>query len=258
MPNSNYKNIYKYFYFFTFGLFFITLSFALTAVTFPVIPYQELSPKVGDVITQKGQDYTLSHFSYDSNLVGVVVESPQISFEDINLQNFEYVASTGEVLVNVSNLNGNIVAGDYLTSSEVPGLASKSLEAGQVIGIALSSFESEGVGSTGQVWVNLDIKMHYPERNITSNLVDVLRNSVTSPFMTPIEALRYLLVFIIVISSFIIGFNSFGKISKETVESLARNPLASGPIKRVMIFNFVLTVIIMAVGLGIAYLVLIL
>lgn len=236
----------------------ISIAYGISAVTLPVEPYQQTQPKIGDLVSQDDQIYTLSHFSYDSNMVGVIVERPQISFEDVNLQNPQYVASSGEVLVNVSNINGNIVAGDPLTSSEIPGTAVKALETGHIVGTALSPFESANIGDTGQAYLNLNIQMYYPQKNITSNLVDVLRNTVASPFMTPIEALRYLLVFIIVISSFIIGFNSFGRISKETVESLARNPLASGPIKRVMIFNFVLTAIIMAIGLGIAYLILIL
>jgi hypothetical protein len=37
---------------------------------------------------------------------------------------------------------------------------------------------------------------------------------------------------------------------------LGRNPLAGGAIRRVIFFNFAMTFVIMAIGLGIAYLIL--
>lgn len=234
------------------------VCFAVTAQSLPVDPYGEVPPKPGDIVTQKNGIYTLSNFSYDSDVVGVIVTNPELSLEDLNLTNGSLVANRGEIQVNVSNANGNIKEGDYLTTSEIPGVAVKALESGQVIGTALADFSAEGTGSTGQIWANVDMRINYMDKNLSLNLVDVVRKSLNSPFMTPIQALRYLLVFIIVISSFVIGFSSFGRISMETVESLGRNPLASTSIRRVMIFNFILTGIIMGIGLGIAYLILIL
>ena len=245
---------------YTFLLFnlFSEVSFAITAQSLPVDPYGNVQPKPGDIVTQKNGVYTLSNFSYDSDVVGVIVTNPEISLEDLNLANGSLVANRGEIQVNVSNVNGNIKEGDYLTTSETPGAAVKALESGQVIGTALSDFSAEGTGATGQIWANVDMRINYMDKNLSLNLVDVVRKSLNSPFMTPIQALRYLLVFIIVISSFVIGFSAFGRISMETVESLGRNPLASASIRRVMIFNFILTAIIMGIGLGIAYLILIL
>lgn len=234
------------------------VAHAITGVSLPVEPYGEIKPKVGDLVTQKNGVYTLSSYSYDSDVFGVVVNNPEISLEDLNLTNPTLVASSGEILVNVSNINGNIKEGDYLTTSEIPGVAIKALESGQVIGASLSDFSPEGTGVTGQIWVNVEIKMNYFDKNLSLNVLDVVRKSLNSPYMTPIQALRYLLVFVIVIASFVIGFTSFGRISMETVESLGRNPLASTSIRRVMIFNFILTGIIMGIGLGIAYLILIL
>jgi len=237
---------------------FISISFALSAVSLPVDPYGDVLPKAGDLVTQRDGIYTLSNYSYDSDVVGVIVSNPELALEDISLTNPSLVTFSGEVLVNVSNANGNIAEGDYLTTSEIPGVAVKALESGQIIGTSLSDFSSENVGTTGQIWTNVDIRMSYLDKNLSLNVLDVVRKSLNSPYMTPIQALRYLLVFVIVISSFIIGFSSFGRISMETVESLGRNPLASNSIRRVMIFNFILTAIIMGIGLGIAYLILIL
>jgi len=59
-----------------------------------------------------------------------------------------------------------------------------------------------------------------------------------------------------VINYIVIGFSSFGKITGSSVEALGRNPLAGGAIRRVMLFNFILTFLIMAMGLGVAYFIL--
>lgn len=236
----------------------IGVSFGLSAVSLPVESYGDILPVAGDIVTQKNGQYRLSDYSYDVDVIGVIVDAPEVSFEDLNLAEYKLVSSYGEMLVNVSNKNGNIKEGDYLTSSDIPGVAVKAVDSGQVVGIALANFESALTDERGQIWVSVDMKMNYFDKNLSLNVLEIIKNSLNSPYLTPIQALKYLLVFIIVIASFIIGFSSFGRISMETVESLGRNPLASSSIRKVMIFNFILTFIIMGIGLGIAYLILIL
>jgi len=240
------------------GFIFTGICLGVTAVSLPVDSYNDTIPTAGDIVTQKDGRYKLSDYSYDTDMVGVVISNPEISFEDLNLTDYHLVTYVGEILVNVSNKNGNIKEGDYITSSDIPGVGVKALESGQVLGIALENFEPALQDERGQIWVSVDIRTNYVDKNLSLNILEVIKKSLNSPYLTPIQALKYLLVFIIVISSFIIGFSSFGRISMETVESLGRNPLASSSIRKVMIFNFILTFIIMGIGLGIAYLILIL
>ncbi len=87
----------------------------------------------------------------------------------------------------------------------------------------------------------LDIKTSFVDKSINKNLFDTLKNSLTSPFMTPIESLRYLLAIAVVFASFVIGFTSFGKITGTSVEALGRNPLAGSTIRKVIFFNFAMT-----------------
>ncbi|PIT88700.1 MAG: hypothetical protein COU29_00415, partial [Candidatus Magasanikbacteria bacterium CG10_big_fil_rev_8_21_14_0_10_36_32] len=54
---------------------------------------------------------------------------------------FKPIAMAGRVPVKVSTANGQIKIGDYLTSSEVPGVAVKMKEPGRVIGTALQAFD---------------------------------------------------------------------------------------------------------------------
>ena len=56
------------------------------------------------------------------------------------------VALSGRVPVKVSTANGPISAGDYLTTSETPGVAMKATHPGAIIGTAMTSFEGEGIG----------------------------------------------------------------------------------------------------------------
>jgi hypothetical protein len=57
--------------------------------------------------------------------------------------NAAMVALTGRVPVKVSDENGPIYAGDYLTTSSIPGVAMKATKAGQVIGQAMTWFEGD-------------------------------------------------------------------------------------------------------------------
>lgn len=237
-------------------LLIVAKSLAVSYEEAVSVPFAEGVGKTGDIISYVGSQYTLSSKMYDSNMVGVVVDNPAVSFEDRTLTNSKLITSVGEVLVNVSSKYGDIKEGDYVTSSDIAGVGVKALESGQVLGIALEDFNNSGSEEIGQVYVLLGIETSFVDASMSKNLLDTLKNSLTSPFMTPIEALRYLLAIAIVFASFVIGFSSFGKITGTSVEALGRNPLAGGTIRKVIFFNFAMTFIIMAIGLGIAYLIL--
>jgi hypothetical protein len=100
---------------------------------------------------------------YSDNVIGVVSEKPGFGLGDydpmtynpntgITPSNYRMIALSGRVPVNVANANGNIKAGDYLTSSNVPGVAVKAIEPGRVIGVALTS--SNSATGTVMVFVN--------------------------------------------------------------------------------------------------------
>ena len=60
-----------------------------------------------------------------------------------------------------------------------------------------------------------------------------------------------------VVASFVFGILHFGKMAKSGVEALGRNPLAAKTIQFGILLNVLIAIVIMALGLGIAYLVLI-
>ncbi len=210
----------------------------------------------GDIVTYKGGIYTLSKDIYDGDMFGVIVASAPSSLEDLNLRQYKLVSSFGENLVRVSAKNGNIKVGDLITSSDTPGVGERALETGQVLGIALEDYTPPSSGDIAKIMVFVDIKTSFFEKNMSKNLLDIFKSTIKSPFLSPIEALRYILAIAVVFASLVIGFSNFGKITGSSIEALGRNPLASSSIRKVVVFNFVMTGIIMSIGLGIAYFVL--
>ena len=259
MPSLKFfKKIFTVSLFFSFHLSFLLLFKCLAvsyeyAVTVPVVDNRG---NPGDIVSYKDGDYSLSSVFQDPAMYGVIVEDASISFVDRNLDESKLVTSMGEVILNVSSKSGPIHKGDYVTSSDIPGVGVKANEDGQVLGIAMEDFSPENDEEIGQIYVLLDIKTMFFGKGLSGNLLNMIRNSLTSPFMTPVQALRYLLAIAIVFISFVIGFSSFGKITGSGVEALGRNPLAGTSIRKVIFFNFVLTFVIMAMGLIAAYFIL--
>ena len=174
------------------------------------------------------------------------------------MENRSYVVSGGEAFVKVSTVNGDIVKGDFVTSSEISGVAQKADRSGQVIGVALQDYSAESPDIVDDILVQLDIRAKMIASNVRVNLIEALRSGTQAPFMTPLTSLRYILAALVTAGSFVIGFASFGKTSGSGVEALGRNPLAHKTIQRSIVFNLILTAVIMLAGLTLAYLILVL
>jgi hypothetical protein len=236
----------------------VSLVFAATYSPAVSVQTENNIGNTGDIVSYLDGKYDLSRKGFDPTIFGVIVDSPNTSFEDLNLTNYKLVASFGETLVNVTAKNGNIKTGDFITSSDYPGVGQKAKESGQILGVALEDYAPQNATDITKILVFVDMKTNFVDTTISKNLLEVIKSSLTSPFMTPIEALRYLLAIAIVFAAFVIGFSNFGKITGTSVEALGRNPLAGSSIKKVVFFNFAMTAIIMILGVGIAYFILIL
>lgn len=83
-----------------------------------------------------------------NKLLGIVSTKPgSVLGYDVTLDKQKPVALAGRVPIKVSDENGPIEVGDYLTSSSVPGVAAKAKTSGMVIGQALESFEGSSTVS---------------------------------------------------------------------------------------------------------------
>jgi hypothetical protein len=222
------------------------------------IPFPENSGNPGDIVSFNNLDYFLSTTQYDQNIVGVIVENPIVSYEDLNLENYKLIVSSGEALLNVSNVNGNIKEGDFVTSSDIPGVGVKAVKTGQIVGIALEDNVTTNTDEIRKISILVDIRFRVIGDTSSNNILTALKASLESQFLSPLITLRYILAAIVAGGSFFIGFKSFGRVSGESVEALGRNPLAGTTIKRVVVFNFFLNFFIMVSGLVVSYFILVL
>jgi len=240
------------------GIFLLTcfrVNAVVSNVTFSV-PLD--TGEEGSIVSFKNGIYDLSKEPYDSGIIGVISTSSALSLEDTNLAEGQgkLVAISGEAGVRVTTKNGAIKVGDFITSSATPGVGQKSLLSGQVLGVALQVYDSPNPDMVGLIPVLINSKSNVTNNNMKVNLVQALKSGYGDVVFTPATSLRYLLAIIIIAVSFILGFVSFGRVSGRSVEALGRNPLASKLIKSVVVFNFMLTFIILIVGLALAYFIL--
>jgi hypothetical protein len=236
----------------------VTSNLKVEAYTISITgDFDSIKVEEGHIISEKGGNYNLADLPYSQDIVGVITDTPEIAIFEKDNPNPKYIAITGNSLVKVSNVNGNINVGDYITVSETPGIGMKATESGYVIGKALESFESNNKNEQSTIRVGLDIKDVIITPNSPRNLLKVMTNGNNRPFIYPVEALRYVLAGILTVISFTLGIYSFIKISVNSVQAISRNPSAKDDIKRETRKSFKFTSIVIFVGLVISYLILV-
>ena len=214
----------------------------------------------GDIISSTQQGYVLSKVAYDPTVYGVVSKNPAVSFETGELPNSYPVISLGKIYVRVSAANGKIKEGDLLTTSEIAGVGQKALEDGFTIGSALGDFDSDDKTSVGTILVNFkpQYSVAISGRGRGINLIKNVKWAAASPFLSPLTSLRYILAVVLTASAFVLGFWYYGRFAKTGIESLGRNPQAAKTISVGILFNIVMTTVIIGAGLFLAYLILVL
>jgi F0F1-type ATP synthase membrane subunit c/vacuolar-type H+-ATPase subunit K len=251
---------FKIFYFFSTCILSAVFCFATASGVAFSIPVDANFGKDGSIVSFKDGNYFLSTKMYDDNVYGVLSDAPSVSMEDTSLTTSKLVVAGGDADVLVSSKNGPIKKGDFITSSEIEGVGVKATKSGQVVGVATEDYDSSDQNAAGKitVFVNIHTQSIGQLNSSSPNVLTALKAGLDSQFLSPLISLRYILAALVAGISFVIGFTSFGKVSGSSVEALGRNPLASSHIRRIVIFNFVLTFTIMLAGLVVAYLILIL
>ena len=228
-------------------------DFSGTGIT---IQIQDKNVPEGSIISVTDKGYVMSKEEYDNGIYGVTSKTPAVSLEDVDLSNQSNVIYTGETNVIVSTSNGAIKKYDLITSSTKPGVGIKSTKSGFVLGTALENYS--GI-QNGKILVN--VNPHYnSDVNSTafkSNIFDILSTARQSAYLSPLEALRYLVAALVAVLAFVLGFAYFGRVAQKGVEAIGRNPLAGKFIEFSVIMNVLLTALIIIVGLAVAYLILI-
>ncbi len=222
----------------------------------------------GDIISSIEGALKRSQESYDSKVFGIFNKNPVIVFRSGTTDSKPIVRS-GVVNVNVTNLNGPIKPGDYITTSIIKGKGQRASESGYVIGIALGEFD----GKTGEELdspsgkvissqIPLAVKIEYAELSnprffgrIFSFIAKNILDNVSDPNQLG-TVVRYIAAGLILILSFTFSFITFARSISKSVEALGRNPLARSTIQLSMIINIALLIATGVIGIISAILIL--
>lgn len=229
--------------------------------------------QAGSLVSRKADDaekVVMADSTNRSGLAGVVVERGDSFVSYNSAESSVQVASGGVLPLRVSTVNGDIKAGDQLTSSPVSGFAMRSTSAGKVIGRALDNFNSKTNGAQirsvtdvdgrqtevaiGQVSASIEIS-DWSGGGGTNAVIDNLQSltsQVSGKQVSPANAILAALVLgIAVLISGIVLFSSV----TSSIKSLGRNPLSHTVIRRSLAQVILIVIALLTTSIIVAYLI---
>lgn len=211
----------------------------------------------GSLVSSSENGAILSTIPYDGQILGVVARDAGIiiSSDDVS-EDAVPVISNGQVYVLVSSQEGEINTGDVITSSTIPGVAVKANKSGYVLGYAMEDYNDPDGSKVGKIVVNLNLHYFNSRSTLAGTLTDILKLAVLPTKEAPTALFKYIVAALVVLLSFLLGFLTFGRMAAKGVEALGRNPSASATIHLGIIFNVSIVIMIILVGLVVAFLIL--
>lgn len=177
------------------------------------------------------------------------------------------VATSGTVPVLISDINGEVHAGDHITASPLSGVGMKATANVRIVGIAQSGIQgarketykdkagAEHTVTLGQVPVMVNVAYFFkePEKTVVPTALQNVANSLAGKEVSTLPILLsagVFLIMLIVVSSIIYSM------IHSSIISVGRNPMSQGAIYRDLIQLSTLVLAILAVGLITIYFIL--
>lgn len=215
----------------------------------------------GDILITTDKGLVRSQGSFDPKIFGILQNQSLIVYRD-TAKNGKPVARSGIAQANVTNLNGPIKYGDYITTSPIAGKGQKATDSGYVIGIALESFNGEGGqavdGPKGKVAlgkINVAVKIEFAEitqprfiGRLFSFIATALLENINDPQKIG-NLIRLVTAGLVILLSFTLGFLTFSRSIVKSIEAVGRNPLAKNTIQLSMILNIILLLATAIIGI---------
>ena len=145
-----------------------------------------------------------------------------------------------------------------ITTSINPGVGKLATRNGFVLGTAMEDYQGQDPNAIGEINVAINIHPAAGISGARGELLTVLREGLSAPLFEPLASLRYILAALILLLAFVLGFAYFGRVSRTGVEAIGRNPLASRVIQTSVVMHVLITIVIILIGFGMAYLILLL
>lgn len=227
--------------------------------------------KNGDILVNlEGKGLHRAKEAYTNTLFGVLQDDPLIAYRNVD-KTGKAVARTGIAEVNVTNANGPINKGDFITGSTIPGYGQKADQSGYVLGSALTEFRGNASSqievdgkkiSTGKITVALRIE--YAEITNTRTPIRLL-NQINAALSQSIEdpekfgqIIRYGIAIFIILVTIIFGFMTVTNTIGKGIEAIGRNPVVKFDVNYPIRVNIIYTIIAVIIGIGAAILIILL
>ncbi len=217
----------------------------------------ESDAETGSIVSFKNGQYELSKAEYDTGVYGVIYSDAQVALGKITVATKPVVVN-GEALVKVATSNGEIKAGDLVTTSKDKGIGQKATKSGHVLGKALKDFpNSEASGNNGVVPVLINVSYNQISSSseaLTDQGLDQVAKKVSSSIVSgniP-NLLKYIFALLLGAISFFVGLSHFVRSNRTAVEAIARNPLAKADIQRQLFFGTAGILVVCGIGLAIS------
>lgn len=216
------------------------------------------------------RDIELTATGNVDNMLGVVIppENSLLSLTNGSATQTQ-VASSGEVQVLVSDINGSVKRGDHITASPLSGVGMKTTTNARVLGIAQGDMpdgdtskqtykDASGTEHTvkiGTVPVQINISYYFkePDKTLVPSALQNVANSLAGKEVSTMPILISVAIFtvmIVVVASIIYS------LIKNSIISVGRNPLSQSAVYRGVIQLSALVLAILGVGVVAIYLVL--
>lgn len=246
------KNFFAFSFVLLFSFLFFNFCFSQNFLQQAVNVEIEEEVSVGEIISFQDGKYVKSKKPYDENIVGVVGEKEKtLIIFGKQTPNSVPVIFSGIALVKVDGKKEKIKKGDFISSSEKPGVGQKATQSGIVLGKALADTDKEEI-------IPVEISIGY--LSLESFGPKTFWQNLAKQFQIPEnfpKFLKFLFATIFGGTSFVLGFLFFVKALNEGIVALGRNPLAKKSIQLAIALNLLGILLLTFAGIGLAIFVII-
>lgn len=251
-------------------LFVAPFAYAQASISQGFNTDEELAP--GTIVSQKQGDETVQSASLDdsSSLIGVA--SSQSLLELSSGVKQAQVVTSGTTKALVSDINGEIHAGDKITISPLEGIGMKAVSSSYVIGTAIADFsEAQDVSSRqitdkngkkhttkiGSLPVQVNIA-YYENIDVNKSILpEFILNLARSVAGREVSVIRILIALVVLVVGIIsIGVLLYSSV-RSSIISIGRNPLAASAVNKSLMEVSFLGLGILLIMLSAVYLILI-